>query len=103
MAAADTPAGVPAAVEKTAPDAPAGEVPEPSWEDVPANGDLRAAFDRLPPKERGALVLFYYEDMSVRDIARLMDAPAGTVRSWLARGRSHLKDLLQGKEKLYEL
>ena len=82
---------------------PLEEVPEPSWEDVPANGDLRSAFDRLPPKERGALVLFYYEDMSVRDKARLMDAPAGTVRSWLARGRSHLKDLLQGKEKLYEL
>ena len=48
-------------------------------------------------------MLFYYEDMSVRDIARLMDAPAGTVRSCLARRRSHLKDLLQGKEKLYEL
>lgn len=82
---------------------PLEEVPEPSWEDVPASGDLRAAFDRLPAKERGALVLFYYENMSVRDIARLMDASAGTVRSWLAGGRSHLKDLLQGKEKLYEL
>lgn len=82
---------------------PLEEVPEPSWEDVPGNGDLRAALDRLSPKEQGALVLFYYEDMSVRDIARLMDAPAGTMRSWLARGRSHLKDLLQGKEKLYEL
>ena len=37
---------------------PLEEVPKPSWEDVPANGDLRVALDRLSPKERGALVLF---------------------------------------------
>lgn len=74
------------------------EAQEPSVEDVPSDMDIIPLFSSLPPGERAAIVLFYYEDMSIRDIARLMDVREGTVKSWLSRGRNHLKDMMKRKE-----
>ncbi|MCX5558483.1 RNA polymerase sigma factor [Streptomyces sp. NBC_00038] len=39
--------------------------------------------ERLPAQQRQALVLRYYTDLTVRDIARLLDVPEGTVKSRL--------------------
>lgn len=51
---------------------------------------LVQALRRLPPQQRRALVLHYVADMSVADIAQEMEAPEGTVKSWLHRGRAEL-------------
>lgn len=41
---------------------------------------LRAAIRALPPEQRAAVALFYYDDLSVADISIALDVPAGTVR-----------------------
>lgn len=48
----------------------------------------------LPPKQKTAIYLFYYEDMSVKEISTAMDAGQNTVLSWLNRGRKTLKKIL---------
>ena len=48
----------------------------------------------LPPEQRTAVVLFYYEDLSLREIARTLRVPEGTVKSRLSRGRERLRTLL---------
>lgn len=50
---------------------------------------------RLPERYRIAVHLFYYEDYSVREIARIMNTREGTVKSWLSRGRAMLKRQLK--------
>ncbi|WP_052304286.1 RNA polymerase sigma factor [Desulfosporosinus orientis] len=48
----------------------------------------------LEEEFRLTTILYYYEDMSVKDIAKTLDLPVGTVKSRLARAREKLKGLL---------
>lgn len=41
-----------------------------------------------------ALLLFYMEDKSIMEIALIMLKPPGTIKSYLSRGRAHLKTLM---------
>ena len=56
---------------------------------------LHRAIRRLPEKERAAVLLFYMEDRPIKEIAAILDAPAGTVRAYLTRGRQHIKSYLE--------
>ena len=51
----------------------------------------------LPPKERAAVHLFYYEGYSTEEIAALTGQRPGTVRSHLSRARGKLRELLKGE------
>lgn len=51
---------------------------------------------QLPPEERAAVHLFYYEGCSTDEIARITGVEPGTVRSRLSRARQRLKKLLGG-------
>ena len=46
-------------------------------------------------KYRLPVLLFYFEDMAVTDIARALDMPEGTVISHLHRGRARLREELK--------
>lgn len=52
----------------------------------------------LPPKERAAVHLYYYEGYKTAEIAAITGEAEGTVRSRLSRARAHLKDLLKEEE-----
>jgi CheY-like chemotaxis protein len=52
--------------------------------------DLERALARVTGAEADALRLYYLDDLSTREIARLVGSPEGTVRSWLHRGRRRL-------------
>ena len=56
---------------------------------------IRQAMEKLPEKYRLPIHLFYYEDMTIHQIAEITDSPEGTVKSLLSRGRSKLKELLK--------
>ena len=56
--------------------------------------DLQMALARIPEKERTALVLHYFEDLPIKEIAIIMDCPAGTVKYYLSTGRTHLKQFI---------
>ena len=53
--------------------------------------ELRQALARIPEKERTAIVLHYFEDLPVKEIASVMQIPSGTVKYYLSMGRDHLK------------
>ena len=57
--------------------------------------ELRRALTRIPEKERTAIVLHYFEDLSVKEIAAIMQIPAGTVKYHLSMGRDHLKQFIR--------
>jgi RNA polymerase sigma-70 factor (ECF subfamily) len=53
---------------------------------------IRDLVASLPEAFREVLVLREVDDLSYRDIAKVIDAPVGTVMSRLARGRAMLRD-----------
>ncbi len=56
--------------------------------------DLIAALSQLPEAQRAALVLFYFADLPVRDIASRVGSNGIAVRANLSRGRKRLRQLL---------
>ncbi|MFI6821834.1 RNA polymerase sigma factor [Micromonospora sp. NPDC050187] len=65
-------------------------VPAPSTDTV----EVVAALRRLPEEQRTALALYYLLGMPVADVARETNAPVGTVKARLSRGRTALAGLL---------
>ena len=59
--------------------------------DVPQRVDLARAVDRLDPKIRTVIVLRFFEDMKLEEIARVTHANLSTVKSRLYRGLQLLK------------
>ena len=55
---------------------------------------LLEAISRLTPHEKTVILLYYMEDMSIKEIESITDMPSGTIRSCLSRGRKHLRDYL---------
>lgn len=56
----------------------------------PERTDVHEALARLAPGYREVLVLHYFADLPVDEIAGLLELPAGTVKSRLSRGRAAL-------------
>ena len=56
---------------------------------------LRRALDALPLRQRTAVVLRHYLDLSEAQTAAEMDAPLGTIKSLTARGLDALRTQLQ--------
>ncbi len=50
---------------------------------------------QLSPNHRAAIYMFYYEDLPVSEIARIMGAKQNTVLSWLRRGRKTLEKMIK--------
>jgi RNA polymerase sigma-70 factor (sigma-E family) len=66
----------------------AGGVPE-------SHPEVWDAVLRLPPRQRAAIALRYYEDLPVDQAAAVLGCPAGTVKSLTSRGIAQLrKDLV---------
>ena len=63
----------------------------------PEYSDLHDMVMKLPEKYAVVIHLFYYEDMSVADISKLLKQKESTVKSHLFRGRNQLKELLGGR------
>ncbi len=55
---------------------------------------LWTALGTLPPRQRSAVVLRYYEDLSESETARVLGVSVGTVKSQTARGLVKLRDAL---------
>jgi RNA polymerase sigma-70 factor (ECF subfamily) len=54
-------------------------------------GEVERAIAALPPLQREALVLFEFEDLSLAEIAAVVGADSGTVKSRLFRAREKLR------------
>lgn len=69
----------------------------PEWALINKNDKTNLAIQllKLKPKYREVIVLYYYEDFSVREIAALLDCSENTVKTRLSRGRNQLKEYLE--------
>lgn len=81
-------------------DAPAFEpaaetaAPDEALDEAERQARLEAALRGLPPHQRVPLVLFHFEGRSCDDIARLVGASVGKVRTDMHRGRLALRRVL---------
>lgn len=77
---------------------PAAVMPDVAAPDAVGASDerdrLRRALLTLPAKQRAAVVLRHYEDLSEAEVARLMGCAVGTVKSQCARGLEKLRAAL---------
>lgn len=69
-------------------------IPDLGYVDPGVDADLVDALARLPAKQRAAVILFYYADASVREVAERTSTSSLAVRANLSRGRKRLKELL---------
>lgn len=56
--------------------------------------ELWSVVNNLDEEFRTITLLFYYEDLSIKEISKTLEVPAGTVKSRLARARQKLRVLL---------
>ncbi|MDP9341324.1 MAG: SigE family RNA polymerase sigma factor [Actinomycetota bacterium] len=70
----------------------AGEVEAPT--DMGEREALWQALLALPERQRTAIVLRYYEDLSEAQTADAMQCPVGTVKSLVSRGMDRLRELV---------
>lgn len=70
-------------------------------EEVYEDVDLRAAIDRLSPKDKTIIVLRFFEDMSLEQIAEICDENVNTIKSRLYRTLKKLKIDLQEEGIVY--
>ena len=75
---------------------------------VPLNEEIAAAYSeesfelldtirQLPEKDRDAVYLYYYEEYTVKDVAKLLGEREGTTRSRLSRARKKLRAIMEGE------
>ncbi len=75
---------------------------------VPLNEEIASAYSQesfelletirtLPEKDRDAVYLFYYEEYSTKDVARILGEREGTTRSRLSRARQKLRTIMEGE------
>jgi RNA polymerase sigma-70 factor (ECF subfamily) len=87
------------------PESPAGEAtsPEADADRAQRRRRVREALDGLAEPARSVLVAYYLGELPVREIARSLDMPAGTVKTHLHRGRRVLRDRLRDLKDLSDL
>lgn len=56
--------------------------------------DIQSAINELEPKYKHVIVLRYFQDMTIPDIAKILECPEGTVKSWIHRALKQLKNSL---------
>lgn len=69
-------------------------IDEGKYHDSYENMDLTNAINLLSEELKVTTVLFYFDDMSIKDIANVLEVPEGTVRSRLTRGRVKLSEII---------
>lgn len=63
--------------------------------------DLYQAIDFLSEKYKSIIILKYFNELKISEIAYVMDIPEGSVKAYLYRARAELKHLLE-EDSLYE-
>jgi RNA polymerase sigma factor (sigma-70 family) len=60
----------------------------------PELDEMWSALASLPDRQRVTLVCRYYEDLTIDEIADVLDCPAGTVKSLIHRGLASLREVI---------
>ena len=80
---------------------PLDDIAEQGVTDKTSDTTLFESVMSLPPKYSAVIYLFYYEDMKISEIAKVLDITQSAVKSRLVRGRKNLKKIIE-KEQSYD-
>lgn len=86
-------------VDQRQPEQPAGDDSN-AWLD---RETLQLALSELPDEFRVVVLMFYFEELTYKDIAEQLEIPIGTVMSRLSRGKAHLRRRLGAEYKELEV
>ena len=70
-------------------------LPDQTVMDTDTYMDLHAAIEQLRPEYREVIKLYYLDDLSVKQIAQVLDKNENTVKTQLSRAREMLKTMLE--------
>lgn len=76
-------------------EAPQEAVPEGGFSRVELQSDLFMQLQKISGEQREAILLYYYEQLRLTDIARITGAPLSTVKSRIRQGLGKLKKLCE--------
>jgi RNA polymerase sigma-70 factor (ECF subfamily) len=68
--------------------------PEAVFEQAEQRRELEALIDKLSPHYRDLVSLYYFEELSQKEIAEILSLPLGTVKVYIHRGIRQLRKLL---------
>ena len=71
-------------------------MPEPAMADALPDDSVSLEIMKLPPKYREVIILFFYQQMRVEEIAEALDVPRSTISSRLKRAKARLRERLEG-------
>jgi len=72
--------------------------PEDLFIDEELASEIMAYIYELPTNHRATVILFYYNELSIKEIASIMNCSEGTVKSRLFYSKKFLKDKITEKE-----
>jgi RNA polymerase sigma-70 factor (sigma-E family) len=67
------------------------EPPPPSMPDLESRDEMWRLLQRLPQRQRAAIVLRFYDDLTEAATAEVLGCPVGTVKSFVSRGLARLR------------
>ena len=67
--------------------------------DIAGQDALQRALNKLPYRQRAALVLRFYEDLTERQTAKALGCAVGTVKSLVFRGLQTLKEEIRDEKR----
>lgn len=64
--------------------------------------NLRRALEQLPLEIKETVILRYFSDLTVPEVAKVMGKPEGTIKSRLSRALTRLNEILSNDETLFK-
>ncbi|MFE8698931.1 sigma-70 family RNA polymerase sigma factor [Cytobacillus sp. FJAT-53684] len=56
--------------------------------------EIEEALEKIDAHLREVIILKYYHDLKIKDIAEILDSPESTIKTWLYKGLKALRDQL---------
>lgn len=74
-------------------------IPDEALDQEDLKQTVNEMINSLPPEQRSAILLHYFDELSIKDIAEIQGVNEGTVKSRLNYGRKSLKQAVENYEK----
>lgn len=72
-------------------------IPEDNFIENELHDEIMTYINNIPKLQKVTIILFYYNDLTIKEIANAMKCSEGTVKARLSRGRKKLKSLIDEK------
>ena len=56
---------------------------------------LLEVIDKMDEKHKKVIILKYFDDLTIQDISKVLDIPMGTVKTYLNKGLSFLREYMK--------